>query len=124
MVHDETGATVVGITPAILALYVSQLKARLERGDVSAAAVAESFSSTGAFRRLGAWLKAHGASLGLVLAALSLLADGLQVAGQLTPQPTISPEQVEEIISSVIEEVRINPSEPSHATEIPTPTTH
>lgn len=94
---------VATLTKEGLIFALTRLRASIEADTVADVEAVEAVQRVPWLRRAGGWLRQHNADIALVLTLLSLTLDAVQA---MTPQePYFTPDQVEQIISGVIQKL-------------------
>ncbi|KAA0961194.1 hypothetical protein FQ142_10145 [Microbacterium sp. ANT_H45B] len=124
------GTQMSSVTLAGLRLGLQDVIDRLQAGKISPEAAAQEVAAMPAMSRLGQWMNRHQVSIAIVMSALSLVLDGISLATALTPSEDpapsdqyVSPEQVEEIITGVIERLESDSDTQPSPTPSPSPST-
>ena len=121
------GTQMSGVTLAGLRLGLEDVIRRLQAGAISPEAAAEEVAAMPLMSRLGQWMNRHQVSIAIAMSALSLVLEGIDVASNLIhaedqapSDQYVSPEQVEEIITGVIE--RLESDDDTQPSPTPSPT--
>lgn len=106
---DANGDHVTAVNVGALRAHLELVRRDAEAGRLDAQQVAESLESAPWSRRVGEWLNKNNANLSLAISALSLLIAALTLL-QGNGTDGLSADEVERIISGVIEELERTPA--------------